>query len=34
MPNAWLVDPEFPPTYGGKFTLDFVGKKPKIPPMQ
>ena len=34
MPNALLVYPEFPPSYwGGKFALDFVGKKSNMPPL-
>ncbi len=32
MPNALLVYPEFPPSYwGGKFALEFVGKKAGFP---
>ena len=32
MPNALLVYPEFPPSYwGGKFALEFIGKKSGFP---
>ena len=32
MPNALLIYPEFPPSYwGGKFALEFVGKKAGFP---
>ena len=34
MPNALLLYPEFPPSYwGGKYALEFIGRKASMPPL-